>query len=100
MNLNHLYYFVTLAHMEHYTNAANELSITQPSLSHAITSLEQELGTYLSEKQGRNVVLTKYGREFLKYVEESVGALESGIKKTKLRTSEGSGYIDLAFVYT
>lgn len=64
MNLNQLHYFVTLAYMEHYTKAAKELSITQPSLSHAISMLEQELGTYLFEKQGRNVVLTKYGKVF------------------------------------
>lgn len=100
MNLNHLYYFVTLAHMEHYTKAADELSITQPSLSHAITSLENELDTFLFEKQGRNVVLTKYGRVFLKYVEESLGILESGIKKTRMLTSATSGFIDLAFIYT
>ena len=40
--------------MEHYTKAAKQLSITQPSLSHAIGMLEQELGTYLFEKQGRS----------------------------------------------
>ena len=65
MNLNQLQYFVTLAHMEHYTRAAEKLSITQPSLIHAISSLENELGTYLFEKKGRNVVLTKYGRLFM-----------------------------------
>ena len=43
MNLNQLHYFVTLAHIEHYTRAAEMLSITQPSLSHAISMLEQEL---------------------------------------------------------
>lgn len=37
MNLNQLHYFVTLAHIEHYTRAAEMLSITQPSLSHAIS---------------------------------------------------------------
>ena len=42
MNLYHLRYFVTLAHLEHYTKAAEILSITQPSLSHAISSLESE----------------------------------------------------------
>ena len=31
MNLNQLHYFVTLAYMEHYTKAAKQLSITQPS---------------------------------------------------------------------
>ena len=41
MNLYHLRYFATLAHLEHYTKAAEILSITQPSLSHAISC-----GTY------------------------------------------------------
>ena len=56
MNLYHLRYFATLAHLEHYTKAAEILSITQPSLSHAIASLEKELGVKLFEKEGRNVV--------------------------------------------
>ena len=62
MNLYHLRYFVTLAHLEHYTKAAEILAITQPSLSHAISSLEKELGVKLFEKDGRNVVLTKCGQ--------------------------------------
>lgn len=44
MNLYHLRYFVTLAKMQHYTKAAEQLCITQPSLSHAISSLEKEMG--------------------------------------------------------
>ena len=64
MNLNQLYYFSKLAEVEHYTKAAEALDISQPSLSHAIGSLEKELGTKLFEKQGRNVALTKYGRIF------------------------------------
>ena len=50
MNLNHLYYFKVLAETEHYTQAANMLNITQPSLSHAISQLEDELNCYLFEK--------------------------------------------------
>ena len=61
MNLNHLYYFRVLAKTEHYTQAANQLDITQPSLSHAIAALEKDLGCYLFEKQGRNYKMTKYG---------------------------------------
>lgn len=100
MNLNQLNYFVTLAHVEHYTKAAESLSITQPSLSHAISTLEQELGTCLFEKRGRNVVLTKYGKLFLKYAEESLAILDLGVKKTKSMTSTTSGVIDLAYIYT
>ena len=45
-------------------NAAEEIGISQPTLSHAIAGLEEELGVKLFRKQGRNVVLTKYGRIF------------------------------------
>lgn len=100
MNLNHLNYFRVLAKVEHYTQAASILSITQPSLSHAISNLEAELGTYLFEKQGRNVKLTKAGKFFLKYVEESLSQLEIGEKKLKDLLDPTKGKIDLAFVYT
>ena len=32
MNLNQLYYFKTLAELEHYTKAAEKLNISQPTL--------------------------------------------------------------------
>ena len=44
MNLSQLYYFRKLAELQHYTRAAKELFITQPTLSGSISSLEQELG--------------------------------------------------------
>ena len=58
MNLYHLRYFVTLAHLEHYTKAADVLAITQPSLSHAISSLEEELGVKLFEKKSDGMFLS------------------------------------------
>ena len=50
MNLYHLRYFSTLAHIEHYTKAADILAITQPSLSYAISTLEEELGVKKTEE--------------------------------------------------
>ena len=100
MNLNHLQYFRVLAKLEHYTQAAKELSITQPSLSHAISTLEKDLGTYLFEKEGRNIRLTKYGRFFLEYVDNALNELEVGEKKLKALTNPSSGIIDLGFIYT
>ena len=99
LNLYHLRYFVTLAHLEHYTKAAEELMITQPSLSHAISLLEKELGVLLFEKEGRNIALTKYGRIFLADVTNSLEILDSGIKTFKM-ISTGEGRIDFAFLRT
>lgn len=100
MNLNQLQYFTVLARYEHYTRAAEELEISQPSLSHAMITLEQELGTKLFQKKGRNVVLTKYGRIFLEYVEEALKTLDLGIRKTKEMNGQTSGVIELAYIYT
>ena len=100
MNLNHLNYFRVLAKVEHYTQAAALLSITQPSLSNAISNLENELGTYLFEKQGRNIKLTKSGKFFLQYVDEALNQLEIGEKKLKNLLDPSKGKIDLAFIYT
>lgn len=99
MNLYHLRYFVTLAHLEHYTKAAELLSITQPSLSHAISSLEKELGVKLFEKEGRNVVLTKCGQAFLEDVEQSLKLLDSSINKLQM-TGNGEGRVDIALLRT
>ena len=99
MNLYHLRYFVTLAHMEHYTRAADLLAITQPSLSHAISSLESELGVKLFKKNGRNVTLTKYGKSFLTDAEDILQKLDSSVGNLQL-AGKGEGRIDIAFLRT
>ena len=84
MNLNHLRYFVTLAKFQHDTKTADMLSITQPSLSHAMASLENELGVALFEKSGRNVVLTKYGKIFLEDVTDVLNRLDNSVNGLQL----------------
>nr|WP_296957828.1 LysR family transcriptional regulator [uncultured Mediterraneibacter sp.] len=100
MNLNQLYYFSKLAEVQHYTNAAEELAISQPSLSHAINSLEKELGTKLFVKQGRGVVLTKYGQIFKEYVDDALHTLDTGVKKVRTMTGQTEGIVELAYIYT
>lgn len=100
MNLNQMHYFSKLAEVEHYTKAAEELNISQPSLSHAIRELEKELGTKLFEKQGRGVVLTKYGRLFREYADESLKILDTGIRKVRSLTGQTEGVVELAYIYT
>lgn len=92
MNLYHLRYFVTLAKYEHYTKAADHLLITQPTLSNAITSLENELGVQLFEKKGRNITLTSVGKMFLDTVQQSLNILDNGIEEAQL-ISKGKGHI-------
>ena len=81
MNLQHLRYFLTLADLEHYTDAAKQLHITQPTLSHAIAALESEVKVPLFVKKGRNIVLTEAGKDFYKIVKTSINLLDTGVKQ-------------------
>ncbi|WP_099205787.1 LysR family transcriptional regulator [Scatolibacter rhodanostii] len=98
MNYNHLKYFSVLAHLQHYTKAADVLQISQPSLSNAIRHMETELGAYLFEKQGRNVRLTKYGKRYLEYVDKSLDFLEVGQKELDSMVNLENGRIQLGFI--
>ena len=76
MNYNYLRYFSVLAQVEHYTLAAARLGISQPSLSSAIHSLEDELGgVKLFEKVGRNIRLTEEGRYYREQVDAALQQL-------------------------
>lgn len=99
MNLNQLYYFKTIAKLQHFRLAAEKLNVSQPSLSASMSNLEEELGTVLFEKYGRNIKLTKYGEIFLTYVENSLENLEIGINKIKTLTDNKGGNIDIAYVF-
>lgn len=99
MNLFHLRYFVQLAHTKHYTRAAEELCITQPSLSHAINQLENELGLPLFERVGRNTELTRFGEQFLETAERTLSVLDAGVGELK-REARGEGLIRLGFLRT
>lgn len=72
MNIRHLRFFVELAKTEHMAKAAEKLGISQPSLSYAISSIEEELGVPLFEKEGRNIRLTNYGKIYLEYVKSGL----------------------------
>lgn len=99
MNLFHLRYFVELARTQHYTRAAEKLCITQPSLSHAITQLERELGVALFEKNGRNTALTQYGEQFLSCAQQALSTLDEGVDSLK-RAANGEGLIRLGLLRT
>lgn len=64
-----LSYFQKIAEKQHLTRAAEELHISQPSLSRTMKSLEMELGVPLFERSGRNIVLTRYGEILLRHTE-------------------------------
>jgi len=65
MEFHQLKYFVAVAEQRHFTKAARNLRIAQPSVSRAIRVLEKELGTPLFHRMKGNVALTSAGEVLL-----------------------------------
>lgn len=96
MNLLHLRYFAKLVQTLHYTRAAEHLCIAQPSLSHAISQMEAELGVPLFEKVGKSIVLTHYGEQFLACAQQTLMTLDNGVDALQ-RVGRGEGLIVWGF---
>ncbi len=100
MTLQELRYFCVTAEVLHYTRAANLLYISQPSLSYALNKLEKELGVPLFEKQGKKVLLTKYGEEFLPYAKRALAELSAGTDRLQEMKLPSAGIINLGYIYS
>lgn len=97
MNLQHIQYFVELAHTHNYKLSAERLHITQPNLSYAIAQLEKELGVSLFDKNGRTNTLTTYGAQFLSYAENTLKTLSAGVSAVR-QSASGSAEVRLGFL--
>lgn len=62
MEIDQLRYFLKVAQCANYTRAAEELAVTQPTLSRSIQKLEDELGQPVFERKSRSIELTDAGR--------------------------------------
>lgn len=100
MNLSQLYYFSKLSELEHFSKAAKELYITQPSLSHAIKSLETELGVQLFEREGRRMRLTPFGKEFAIYVKRGLREIDKGVELAQEFNGKLGGTVNVGAVLT
>lgn len=100
MNLRHLVFFRELARTQHMARAAENLGISQPSLSYAIKKLEAELGVPLFEPDGRNIRLTPLGKIYLTYINDSLRKLHDGNTLIKELINPNEGHVSLGFTYT
>lgn len=76
MEIRVLRYFLTIAREGSITSAAEQLHITQPTLSRQIKDLEDELGQKLFHRSSHSMKLTQEGFIFRKRAEEIVAMVD------------------------
>ncbi|WP_371525848.1 LysR substrate-binding domain-containing protein [Streptomyces sp. NBC_01283] len=65
MQFQQLLYFVAVAETRHFTRAAEQVHVSQPSLSQQVRALEKELGAELFSRARGNIALTDAGEALL-----------------------------------
>ncbi len=83
MNTTQLAYFITLAQTLNYTTAAEQLYITQPTLSRNIMALESELDTQLFSRKGSGVTLTAAGEALYRDIQPLVRQYSALLRRVK-----------------
>ena len=81
MTLIQLHYLIVIEETNSLNKAAEQLYVSQPSLTSAIKELEKELGVTLLYRSGRGVTLTNDGVEFLLYAKQLYSQYEAVLEK-------------------
>ncbi|KGR78187.1 LysR family transcriptional regulator [Ureibacillus manganicus] len=97
MELRQLRYFVEVAEREHISEAAEHLHVAQSAVSRQIANLEDELGTPLFERIGRNVKLTPIGKLFLEHCITALKAIDFAAKQVEEYLDPAKGTIKIGF---
>ena len=100
MELRQLKYFVEVAEVLNFSEAAKSLFITQGTLSQQIRQLEDELGTPLFARTSHHVMLTEAGSNLLPLAKETLQSANSCREALEEMRGIVSGTLDIGITYS
>lgn len=87
--------FCAVAKCGSITKAAEELFVTQPSISMSIKSLEEKLGCNLFIRIPKGVILTNEGKGFYSYLSQAIGLIDMAEQKYDEMTRLDAGEVNI-----
>jgi LysR family transcriptional regulator, cyn operon transcriptional activator len=100
MELRHLRYFVAIADAPTMARAAEQVFVTQSTLSHQLAQLEDEVGCALFERIGRNLRLSDAGRELLGHARGVLAQVEEGKRAVGRTRSVAGGTLRVGVIHS
>lgn len=91
MDIRRLEAFCKVYEIGSFSKAAQELFLSQPTVSAHISSLEEELGVQLFDRLGRMILSTQAGKILYHYAREAFSNLESARAEIQLLQDKVSG---------
>jgi DNA-binding transcriptional LysR family regulator len=98
VTLTQLSAFLTVVRRGSVTGAAEELFVTQPSVSAAVAALEREVVVKLLERDGRGLRPTDAGAAFAPYAAHVLGLLEQGERAAREAAAGGRASLRISAV--
>jgi LysR family hydrogen peroxide-inducible transcriptional activator len=77
MNIRDLKYFLAVAELEHFGQAAELCHVSQPTLSGQIKKMEETLGIALFERTNRRVILTEIGSHIVEHARNVIKEVDA-----------------------
>ncbi|OMF11545.1 hypothetical protein BK131_21615 [Paenibacillus amylolyticus] len=99
MTLTQLQCLVALAKLGSFTEAAEELNLTQSAVSHALTAFEKELNITLIERNRKGIItFTPVGKRILEYARSIVSFAEAIVQEAKAEQGEITGKLRIGYI--
>lgn len=96
MKFSQLQAFVAVAEHGSFSEAALELQLSQPAISHAIATLEEELGVPLFSRGRHGALLTPAGEQIVAHARHALQHLEMMQKEANLQKGLNGGQVRIA----
>ena len=95
MQFQQLAYFVAVAETRHFTHAAEQMHVAQPSLSQQVQALERDVGATLFHRIRGNVTLTEAGETLLPIARRILAETETAYRAVRELDELGRGRVRL-----
>ena len=77
MEMAQIRYVLSAAQWLNFTRAAAECNVSQPALTKAVKTLEEELGAPLFHREAKRILLTDYGQSILPHLKQILSEAEA-----------------------
>ena len=98
MQLHQLEYVLAVSKHQSFTRAAEEIKISQSSISQQISNLEEELGVSLFTRTTRSVQLTPAGSEFIKHAARIMSEITAAHQCVHEYVSVNKGHLKVGII--
>lgn len=100
MDIKKLVTFISLVETRNYTRTAKMMHVTQPTVTHDINAIENEVGVKLFNRNKRYVNITQDGQQFYQKVRPLINNYYSAVQDIQKRSLREKSLITLGYSYS